>query len=53
VDDLEVFARTHRHDKGKGQYASKKAEKLVVCILLKHQVISALQKYYAIASPTI
>lgn len=29
VDDLEVFARTHRHEKGKGKYANKKAEKLV------------------------
>ena len=38
MDDLEVFARTHRHEKGKGQYANKKAEKLVVCILLKHLV---------------
>lgn len=44
MDDLEVFARTHRHEKGKEQYASKKAEKLVVCILLTHYVVSALQK---------
>uniref|UniRef100_I1QP83 Uncharacterized protein n=1 Tax=Oryza glaberrima TaxID=4538 RepID=I1QP83_ORYGL len=26
VDDIDVFERTHRHAKGKGQYANKKAE---------------------------
>ncbi|WVZ51447.1 hypothetical protein U9M48_002594, partial [Paspalum notatum var. saurae] len=29
VDDLDVFARTHRHDKGKGQYVNRKVEELV------------------------
>ncbi|KAF0888559.1 hypothetical protein E2562_014766 [Oryza meyeriana var. granulata] len=29
VDDLDVFARTHRHEKGKGQYVNRKAEQLV------------------------